>query len=365
MIIYSHDFSADPNLIPAPGRHPYYIVAPFYTPVSAGVKALHVLCHCLNNIGQSAFLLLIEPNWFGLNTNPELTTPELTWPIADYHFQEQMTPIVVYPEIISGNLKNAPVCVRFCLNFPGLLGGDQTFPKEEICFGYSRVLAEAIGAPDNILFIPVSNTRIFHPRGNEKREHVCFYAGKYRAAHNDTAFSHPPEAIEIFRDPARAQRTEEVADLFRRSKLFYCYENSALALEATLCGCPAVFMPSEYLSTPIAIEELGWDGIAWGQDPAEIERAKRTVGNAYANYVKNIPIFWEQLAHFIKITQERATRTEYKHIVQLPRHLRPSIRIPTKFRNMAIWISAGLHVLQSKGPVALVRSILRFFARRL
>ncbi len=310
-VIYQKDFSADPNLMPQPGRHPYYIVTPRYVRVSAGVRCLHLLCHYLNSIGQSAFILSYSEG-SALNVNPELVTPELNDHIVDYHFRKGLTPITLYPEIISGNPFNAPVRVRFLGNFPGLLGGDKTYAVDEICFGYSKVLADAVGSPENILFIPVIDTRTFKLMPQVPRSGTCFYASKYQEAHRRKVFGLPSGCIEITRDKEDSPTSIQIAELFRKSELFYCFENSSLAVEAALCGCPTVLMYNEFFSVPIALEELGWDGFARGNDSREIERARQTVGNVLHNYRKNIDKFWDQLEHFVKVTQSRAMVTEYK-----------------------------------------------------
>jgi hypothetical protein len=46
----------------------------------------------------------------------------------------------------------------------------------------------------------------------------------------------------------------EISEIFRESKTLYCHENTALATEAVLCGCPAIFMTNAYLERPIAVD---------------------------------------------------------------------------------------------------------------
>jgi hypothetical protein len=97
-----------------------------------------------------------------------------------------------------------------------------------------------------------------------------------------------------------------IAGIFRRSELFYVYENTALITEACLCGCPAVMLPNPWLTAPISRHELGLDGIAWGDDPAVIAEARRTVGNVRARYEATITAFFDQLDHFVRLTQAAA-----------------------------------------------------------
>lgn len=292
-------------------RNPFYIVSPSYTHQSAGIKALHLFCHSLNRRGQLAFLVkqdIFEVSPFEeMDLNPDLLTPPLTLKSYELHRDAGLTPIVVYPETITGNPLAASVVVRYVLNFPGLLGGDRAYADDEMVFAYSSKLAEAAGiGEDRVLFLPASDTDIFYPPNTDQlREGACFYADKYRKVHGAEPFDITKDAVEITRGIG-SQSTEEVAELFRRSELFYCYENSALAFEAALCGCPTVYLPNEHLTEIIALQELGMDGFAWGNVPEEIERAKSTVHRAFENYSGNYVRFWQQLDRFIDLTTKLA-----------------------------------------------------------
>ena len=300
-------------------RNPYYISAPPWTPVSAGVRALHLLCHALNRLGLEAY---ITNDPFGDYPVPwkkeDLFTPILQPSKAEEHLRQGRAPIVVYPEIISGNPLKAPVVVRWVLNFPGLLGGDAIYEASELCFGYSRELALAAGFPDQVLHLPAVDTRKFHPpRSPIQRKGGCFFADKYKRHDGGELNPITKDCIEITRHLPDSQTTIEVAELLRRSEVFYAYENTALAIEALLCGCPAVFLPNAHLTEMIGKEELGSDGYAWGADPAEVARAKATVDQGAINYLKTYDVFWEQLKRFVAITQQRAENTAYNELLNI------------------------------------------------
>lgn len=296
-------------ILPRPDRHPYYIVSAPYTRFSAGTKVLHLVCHALNSIGESAFIA-------SERTDPDLLTPVLTNQVVDHHFEQGRTPIVVYPEVVEGDPLYAPLVVRYILNFPGLLGGDHSYDPREICFGYSAALLEGQAATykNNILFLPASDPMIFTPPpAGTSREGSCFYAGKYRHIHGGQLMEITRNSVEIhglLGDGPR-QTPEELADLFRKSQVFYCYENTALAIEAALCGCPVVMIPNEYFTHKIGVELLGDDGVAWGTDPQELERARATVGRFRERYFELVRRFWYQLDHFVTVTQAAARRTAY------------------------------------------------------
>lgn len=129
-------------------RAPYYIVAPRYIGTSAGIRALHLLCHWLNLKGERAFMALQYVE-LGPNVSFDLQTPILTPEIVDYHYQQGLQPIVIYPEVVAGNPLEADCVVRWLLNFPGLLGGTTAtrqakcslvFPKHYLILSVSMCL---------------------------------------------------------------------------------------------------------------------------------------------------------------------------------------------------------------------------------
>jgi hypothetical protein len=298
------DPAAAETLLPKAGRHPYYVVAPAYRRSSIGIRCLHLLAHWLNRLGHGAWIVPYDKRP-GLHIDPNLVTPELTPKILAWHNSQGLAPIAVYPEVVYGNPLRAGTVVRFLLNFPGVLGGDATVSSRDIVFGFSRVLAEVGGSPDNVLHMPVLDTEVFSPHPQVPRQGACHYLGKYRRDHGGEAFGLPPGSTQIASDP-KAMDQKTIAAIFRRSELFYVYENTGLITEAGLCGCPSVMMPNRWLTAMIAQHELGSDGIAWGDSPDAIAEARRTVGHVRARYQQNVAAFFTQLDHFVSVTQARA-----------------------------------------------------------
>lgn len=334
-------------------RHPYYIVAPNYIQASAGIKALHMLCHALNRAGETAYLV-IHPFYPRPEqaTHPYLLTPLLDATRLQRHFDDGVCPITLYSETVRGNPFGAPLVARYLLNFPGLLGGDASFPSEEICIAYSEHIAQASPNVALTLFLPTSDPALFTPEPPQPRAGSCFYAAKYQEVHGGELFEVTRDSVEITRLRPDSQTPEQIADLFRRSELFYCYENSALIIEALLCGCPVVMLPNTYLEHSIGEDEIGWDGIAWGTEAAEIARAKATVHRARGNYLACFPRFEEQLRQFIVLTQQRAVTTGYCSPIQVS-HLRHLGRVA---RLAATWELAR-SMMRARGVGATLRNI--------
>lgn len=316
------DDAADVDWLLQRGRHPYYIVTARYVRTSAGVKALHLLCHALNGMGERAHIVTYPSYPPEFAVNPTLVTPLLTHNVVRSDFERGLCPITVYPEVIDGNVFCAPFVVRYLLNFPGVLGGNAKYPESELCVGYSESITKSVPQARATLFIPASDPVIFTPYPKIRREGTCFYAGKYKYFHGGKLFSITKNSVEITRHKSDSQTAEQIAQIFRKSELFYCYENSALAIEAVLCGCPVVFLPNEYFDQVIAVQEHGWDGMAWGVNPQEIDRAKSTVDSGRMNYLRLYGLFREQLRNFVDLTQEEAGKHLYHKPMVIP-HLKP------------------------------------------
>ncbi len=291
-------------------KHPYYIVCPGYTRRSAGIKALYLLCHHLNVSGHAAYIVTWP--WSDLEVcrdfKSDLLTPLLTKTILDRHIRNGTYPITLYNESLPGDPFHAPCIARFYGNFPELLGGG-AISDNELNFGYSKVLADAIGSPDNVLFIPTVDTSVFFPgETGGKRKGTCFYAGKFKEIHFGTTFDITKDGIEITRQ-THIWSPEMIAQTFRTCELFYAYENTMLITEAVICGCPTVILPNPYMTASIAKVELGDYGVAWGNTPDQVQYARDTVHQGWEKYNQSLKLFPAQLASFIEKTQAYAERT--------------------------------------------------------
>jgi len=319
-------------------RHPYYIVAPRYIGTSAGIKSLHLFCHSLNRAGERAYLIT-QPYYLPVYAvNPALQTPLVTTTILRHDFERGLAPIVVYPETIKGNPFRAPFVTRYIMNIPGLLGGDSIYDDDEYLLTYSKALAEELPRKSLTVFVPASDPTVFYPDETQQRMGTCFYAGKYKYFHQGELLPVTQDSLEITREQPNSQTPQQLADLFRRSELFYCYENSALAIEAVLCGCPVVFIPNRFFTKVIGQYEHGWDGMAWGTDADEIARAKRTVGHARMTYLSLYTKFREQLSRFVTETQQIASEVTYERPMEITYLARP---------NIFLLLAANLEIIRS------------------
>lgn len=260
---------------------------------------MHYLCHALNLAGEEAYS-------HNPNVHPDLRTPALSMDIIRSHQAAGRNPIVIYPEVISGNPMNAKHVVRYLLAPPSAYTDEPIDLQESdlvYTFGPSIVPA---GWNASRLRIPLVDTRIFNTHGVDdkaRRGSAVFF---HRHLNNGgTLVPETANAIEIsYRVQERS--AEELAALFRSVTCLYIYEHSTVVFEALLCGCPVIFIVNDQ-SLPDPVPWLvDGHGVSWSLEPDAIAQAKATVKNAPAFFDQEDVVFWEDLNRFIATTQQHA-----------------------------------------------------------
>jgi hypothetical protein len=277
---------------------PYYIYALDYIQQSAGIRALHYLCHALNESGMEAYVTCQQ-------TLPSLRTPVLTGDIIGRHYASGRMPIMVYPEIVSGDpMALGGVVVRWLLNRPGHIGGDSIFPENNIIFSYDPVyLVDDLQG--EILHIPTCDLSIFNNESNHfdgDRDMVCFYAHKY-LLNGGQLTGHVVDAISLGKEQVITHH--EMAEILRRSKLLYVYEPTALIAEALLCGCPVSIIKTNYWQENMSNHTYASDfGIVMDDSYESLMLARKNVHKYTAIHVNSqLHDAWIQLDHFVTLTQ--------------------------------------------------------------
>lgn len=277
---------------------PYYIFALDYIQQSAGIRALHYLCHALNESGLEAYVTARV-------TAPQLRTPILNAEIMMQHRATSRLPIMVYPEIVAGDpLAAGGIVVRWLLNKPGHIAGDAFFSENDLIFAYDKNYL-SVEISGEILHIPTYDLSIFnndHNPCDETREYVCFYAHKYLDK-GGLLTEHTKNALSLCKDQKLTHR--EIADILRRSKLLYVYEPTALVVEALLCGCPVSIIETDYSRSHMGdYSSSTGTGLIVGDSPESVARAKREVKQYRTLHEEGaLKEAWVQLDRFIVLTQ--------------------------------------------------------------
>lgn len=294
-------------------RHPYYIISPRYIRTSAGVRVLFRLADLINKAGGSAFIYLRPHFNHDNSSSPVDVALFLTKDVMDYHFNNQITPIVIYPETFLVDRFSAPVRIRYILNYENLLFKNASLDRDDYLVAYSENIAKKLKTdkPVGTMFIPVSDGNFYHPPAVENRKGGVFYAAKYKHHFLGKMFPITDGMPEITKDQLGSQTPGQIRELFQAAEFFYCYEDSALALEAILCGCPVVFLPNEHFKETLGAKEFGGLGYAWGDSPEQLEHAKVTVKDARERYFFLLKEADQAVKKFIEDTQPLARNAIY------------------------------------------------------
>jgi hypothetical protein len=214
----------------------FVIVAPPFSELSSGNRALHRLCHLLNKAGYAAAMYILP------NASAETTTKS-AWntPLFNADRVHDET-IVVYPEIVRGNPLRAQQCVRWLLNYPGLLGGPTMFEPTDRILVWDRrmlgrvssMLAQTLG-PEDVLTVSVVDPEFMYcdPSVPRTVDSYFIYKGRYVRER----YRVPGEADMICIDKTvLTQRA--LGDLLRRTRCLYSYDHATMIFhEALICGC--------------------------------------------------------------------------------------------------------------------------------
>ena len=286
-------------LVALRGRHVstrgYVIWGETYSRNSAGLYCLHRLCNDLNERGICAVLA----------GDPYPPAENLVAPVVTRHQARQLVKhgfIAVYPEIVRGNPFHAKHVVRWCLNRPGLLGGDRVYAATEKVFSYARAFVPYIQSPlCGKLYLPTIDEDLFFDNGvpAAQRALVCYYTGKtgYKPG-----FVNPNTAFEITR--TRPSRTE-LGKLFRLTRLLYSFDCTTILIqEALLCGCHVVLIPDGTQSKEdFTNSEFGDAGISWYGEPESTETDTAKLTRQRLDEIRRN--YSEDLTRFIELTLPR------------------------------------------------------------
>lgn len=269
---------------------PYLIVGHDYRRTSAGIRVLHKLCHLINTIGGGVAYVLADV------VNQDWNTPRANKDVIEWIANEG---IVIYPEVEDGNPLGARRIVRYFLNRPGLIRHARHM-RGEYAFCWCGLLSRFVPSDDRILTVPVVDTGLFYDRGFERYGEVVWW-GKYNGP-------------SVFDDSTMKKITFDwpgdrvtLAALFQCARIFYSYTDyTMLTIEARLCGCPTVIIPSGFYSPTwwAWASPGGLYGLAWGPSIGQIEVAQGTVRQFRHRYLEDVEKFGEQFNRFLEITQE-------------------------------------------------------------
>lgn len=286
-------------------KSPYYIFAPEYRASSAGIRALHALCHALNEMGFEAYIANPVSTF-----NPQLITPPLDQRVIERHKHCKLNPIAVYPEVVNGNPFNLPTVARWMLNKPGHLSGHTNFGSNEMVFWWDTWMSTDQEVTQLLQFPLIDRSIFYPPQEKDKRRGFCYYANKYFLLNRSIPDGITEKGTRLCQDVPLTRL--EIAEILRKSETLFTYEPTCLAGEAVACGCKVAYVDSEYLnefnlnqshSTPIPVvtESQIEDGFSPEIDLNIFDRHLTSIEKSAAN----------QLKAFISITQKTSKANKH------------------------------------------------------
>jgi GT2 family glycosyltransferase len=275
----------------------YYVFAPDYRTNAAGIRALHYLCHALNESGHEAYV------YPATVLNPYLRTPRLQPEIVLNHYATGRTPIAVYPEVVPGNPMHAPLVARWLLNKPGHLGGDKAYAKNETIFYFDPWVVKDTDLRAWHLKVPLVDRRVFNNENNpddHRRRGACYYAHKFLAAGGKVRDEHRNGAVSLCQDQFIGP--EEIAAILRRSEVLYCYEQSSIIAESLYCGCPVVIVPTDYWRNSQNPDGQLPLGVGLEDEVGVLARLKGEIRKAVEQQEDFHRVCWDSVNAFVQIT---------------------------------------------------------------
>jgi len=229
-------------------HRPYYIASGEWMQTSMGYRAPFLLCHTLNELGYEAYVTAQKQA-------PNLWTPLLTAEIMAEHRANEREIIAVYNEGVWGNALQGNVVVRWIMNRLGKMV--DRLPESNDLFYFWCENYSLTPETSKYLRMPAVDISLFNRDGidDSKREGYAYYAHKYiRDGNGKINKMVKSGGISLCQDIPRSHR--EIADILRSIKVLYTYEETALAEEAAMCGCPVVLVMNPYIGNLIGERDI-------------------------------------------------------------------------------------------------------------
>ncbi|PWC19703.1 WavQ [Brenneria corticis] len=270
------------------------VYSPSYDINNGGSIVLHRLCHILNHIdGCEAYLVKhsSKKRSFAslrdivktLSSDAEKPTSKkyktnISWKTPIWNkYKYPSDSVVIYPETVDNNPLEIKNVVRWLLHQPGFHTQKINYSEGELYFKFNSAIDE-FNYPGSVLSKNEMKV-IYYPidiyntvNCNDKIERDIVSCHMIRKG-NNKKFIHNEQSV-----PLDGLEHREIADIFRRSKRFICYDDyTAYSIFAVLSGCESIVIPDEKTSIDDWYPNLeDRYGIAYGLSEEQREWALKT-----------------------------------------------------------------------------------------
>lgn len=275
------------------GARRFVVTAPPYNPGSSGIVVLHLLCELLNRLGCEASMAPMDP------ASAALPVPGSGWVSgflsgADAHKAMADGAVVIYPEIVHGNPYGTDRVVRWLLNRPGYIHGNDLgeSPTDLLVVFHRRFSAEL-----PVLWLPPVDPDVFFPKSAPGSGDVV-WAGKEPL----------PDDFDVvgktFITKDWPADKHDLADLLRSADVLYTPDwCTAMGREALLCGTPVVLVGEggRWTREELHDQELHFPG-------DDLAAAKISAMGTHADYLKRIDQGVADVESFVGLVEEHFAR---------------------------------------------------------
>jgi len=260
------------------GERPYIVYASTWDPASGGQRCLWQLCHELNELGLHAYLpeaALAPGPWH----RPEMNLRVLPERKRQYWLGKGAW--AIYSDVVPGNPWQAENVIRWALAPPGWMknqNGTSWLPGQvpgERVYVYQPIFEKYLPGAGTLFLADTESW--FHARDLPPKRGGCLYYRKWKDPLPYAVRLLP--RISLRRFPGAYHRRDLANYLRQREYLLCCDYLSFIMWEAGLCGTYTVLPPNSAYTKAEYERSLygGLVGVAYGTDPAEIERARDEV----------------------------------------------------------------------------------------
>lgn len=264
-----------------------FIYAPSYDSNSGGSIVLHRLCHIINTTQEASAYIIpfgypqktifkkVRATLKGTLLKPKnyLTNKNWNTPIWDKTTIPKDA-VAIYPEIIDNNPLKVNYIVRWLLHQPGFHTNKINYGKNELYFKFNSAIKNFQNDGSKlsknelkVIYYPID---IYNIENLKIRDIECCHMIRKGSYKN---FIHNENSILL-----DGKDHKEIADIFRRSKRFICYDDyTAYSIFSVLCGCESIVVPDKDIPiTSWYPNESDRFGLAYGLDEEQLIWAKET-----------------------------------------------------------------------------------------
>lgn len=236
--VVKYDFNNNNNI-------KWIITASPYDSCKGGIVALHKLATFLKQVGEDAYLWLLNLS----SPTPNFDSPNpFLLPIANEAVDPRNN-IVIYPEVVTNNFLSSQYVVRWLLHKPNYFNNAPLeWEENDFIASYSPECKKNYPNAFDLCVLELWESKLKYSKTTE-RCGTCYTLRKSydKIKRNELGeLELPYSGVEI---PYSGYSLDYLLILFSNKEVFYSYDSkTALSLFAAMCGCVSIVIPNDNVS---------------------------------------------------------------------------------------------------------------------